>query len=55
LINKAILEYIKDKKYWNTSIFTKSDIIKVFRYIKAVSEPRELVFKPLLADNLKAR
>jgi hypothetical protein len=54
LINKATLEYIKDKKYWNTSIFTKSDIIKVLKYIKAISEPRELVFKPLLANNLKA-
>jgi hypothetical protein len=49
------LEYIKDKKYWNTNIFTKSDITKVFKYTKAVSESRELVFKPLLANNLKAK
>jgi hypothetical protein len=54
LINKATLEYIKDKKYWNTNIFTKSDITKVFKYTKAISEPGELVFKPLLANNLKA-
>jgi hypothetical protein len=49
------LEYIKDKKYWNTGIFTKLDIIKVFKYTKAISEPGELVFKPLLANNLKAK
>jgi hypothetical protein len=55
LINKATLEYIKDKKYWNTGIFTELDITKVFKYTKAVSEPGELVFKPLLANNLKAR
>ena len=54
MINKATLEYIKNKKYWNINIFTKSDIIKVLKYTKAVSEPGELVFKPLLADNLKA-
>jgi hypothetical protein len=54
LINKATLEYIKNKKYWNTSIFTKSDITKTFKYTKAISEPRELVFKPLLANNFKA-
>jgi hypothetical protein len=54
LINKATLEYIKDKKYWNTGIFTESDITKVFKYTKAVSESGELVFKPLLANNLKA-
>jgi hypothetical protein len=48
------LEYIKDKKYWNTSIFTELDITKVFKYTKAISEPGELVFKPLLANNLKA-
>jgi hypothetical protein len=54
LINKATLEYIKDKKYWNTGTFTKSDITKAFKYTEAVSEPGELVFKPLLADNLKA-
>jgi hypothetical protein len=48
------LEYIKNKKYWNTGIFTKSDIIKVLKYTETVSEPGELVFKPLLADNLKA-
>jgi hypothetical protein len=47
------LEYIKNKKYWNTGIFTKSDIIKIFKYTKAVSEPKELGFKPLLANNLK--
>jgi hypothetical protein len=54
LINKATLEYIKDKKYWNTGIFTKSDITKVLKYTKAISEPGELGFKPLLANNLKA-
>jgi hypothetical protein len=54
LINKATLEYIKDKKYWNTSIFTELDITKVFKYTKAVSESGELVFKPLLANNFKA-
>jgi hypothetical protein len=48
------LEYIKDKKYWNISIFTKSDITKILKYTKAVSEPGELVFKPLLANNFKA-
>jgi hypothetical protein len=48
------LEYIKNKKYWNTGIFTKLDITKVLKYTKAVSEPGELVFKPLLANNLKA-
>jgi hypothetical protein len=53
LINEATLEYIKDKKYWNTDIFTELDITKVLKYTKAVSESRELVFKPLLADNLK--
>jgi hypothetical protein len=54
LINEAILEYIKDKKYWNTGIFTELDITKVLKYTKAVLEPGELVFKPLLANNLKA-
>ena len=54
MINKATLEYIKNKKYWNTGIFTELDITKVLKYTKAVSEPGELVFKPLLADNLKA-
>ena len=49
------MEYIKDKKYWNTSIFTKLDITKILKYTKAISEPKELVFKPLLANNLKAR
>ena len=48
------MEYIKDKKYWNTGIFTELDITKVLKYTKAISEPRELVFKPLLANNLKA-
>ena len=48
------MEYIKDKKYRNTGIFTKSDITKVLKYTKTVSEPEELVFKPLLANNLKA-
>jgi hypothetical protein len=54
LINKATLEYIKDKKYWNTGIFTKSDITKILKYTKAVLEPGEMGFKPLLANNLKA-
>jgi hypothetical protein len=53
LINEATLEYIKDKKYWNTGIFTESNITKALKYTEAVSEPGELVFKPLLADNLK--
>jgi hypothetical protein len=47
------LKYIKDKKYWNTNIFTESDITKVLKYTKAVSEPGELGFKLLLANNLK--
>ena len=55
LINKATLEYIKNKKYWNTSIFTKSDITKVLKYTKAILESGELEFKLLLANNLKAR
>jgi hypothetical protein len=55
LINKAILEYIKDKKYWNTSIFTKSDITKIFKYTKAISEPGKLGFKPILANNFKTK
>jgi hypothetical protein len=49
------LEYIKNKKYWNTSIFTKLDIIKIFKYIKAISKPKKLGFKLLLANNFKAR
>jgi hypothetical protein len=54
LINKAILKYIKDKKYWNTSIFAKLDITKALKYIEAVSESEELKFKLLLVNNLKA-
>jgi hypothetical protein len=49
------LKYIKNKKYWNTNIFTKLNITKVLKYIKAILEPKELVFKLLLANNLKAR
>ena len=49
------MKYIKNKKYWNTSIFTKLDITKILKYTKAISESRELVFKLLLANNFKAR
>ena len=49
------MERIKDKKHWNTGIFTKSDITKVLKHTKAVLEPGGLEFKPLLANNLKAR
>jgi hypothetical protein len=54
LINEATLERVKGKKHWSTSTFTKSDITKALKLIKAISGPGELAFKPLLANNLKA-
>jgi hypothetical protein len=55
LINEATLERVKDKKYWNTGTFAKSDVTKALKRAKAVSEPGELEFKSLLANDLKAR
>jgi hypothetical protein len=54
LINEATLKCVKDKKYWNTGIFTELDVTKALKYTEAVSKPKELEFKLLLANNLKA-
>jgi hypothetical protein len=54
LINEATLERVKDKKHWNAGTFAESDVTKALKRAEAVSEPGELVFKPLLADDLKA-
>jgi hypothetical protein len=54
LINEATLEHIKDKKHWNTGTFAESDVTKALKHTEAISEPGELVFKPLLANDLKA-